>query len=135
MGRAHPAANDPPVELLRRGLWFARYGMARSHVSRLPNRALPGGQDPGCAGERLRAAHAPSSPLRQTLRVNYVSLILSILAIGISLASLIRHAADQSHRAANGSHRANGRPRRGPSLHSRDAGTQRRLGRIDAARQ
>jgi hypothetical protein len=67
--------------------------------------------------------------------VNYVSLILSILAIGISLASLIRHGADQSHRAANGSHRANGQPRRGPSPHSRDAGTQRRLGRIDAARQ
>ena len=132
--RAPPAANHPRSSCAQGAVVRPiRYGTQPCQPT--AESALPGWSNPGCVGERLRAAHAPSSPLRQTLRVNYVSLILPILAIGISLASLIRHGADQSHRAANGSHRANGQPRRGPSPYSRDAGTQRRLGRIDAGRQ
>ena len=66
MGRAPPPLTIP-VELLRRGLWFARCGMARSHVSRMPNRALPGVKTPaapgsGCARRTRRlAAQADSS--------------------------------------------------------------------------
>jgi hypothetical protein len=91
MGRAPPGANHPRSSCCAGGcgspdtVWHA----AMSADCRIG--LYQGVKTPGCAGERLRAAHAPSSPLRQTLRVNYVSLILSILAIGISLASLIRH--------------------------------------------
>ena len=137
--RPEPSSGSPSGASARLPIVRHRSCIARSGASKargVRNREIQGGAPRFPAlhsGHRRRSSLlAPATRIRPARRLRYPS---DILAIGISLASLIRHGADQSHRAANGSHRANGQPRRGPSPHSRDAGTQRRLGRIDAARQ
>ena len=129
IGRRHPRAAARPD-----GLWFARYGMARSHVSRLPNRLYQGVKPQLRRGAAARGTRAVLAAQADSSRE---------LCLADPVHPGDRHQpcfSDEARgrpepRAANGSHRANGQPRRGPSPHSRDAATQRRLGHIDAARQ